>query len=224
LKDTFLYSLNFLRSYLQRFLRKVIHLWDKIVIVLLVVSICSGIFWYCQRYTTGKETSLRNHVVRVAESYLGYQESDGTHQEIVDIYNAHEPRARAYEVTYEDSWCAVFGSTVALQANMLGWIPLECSCEQQILLFDSQNEWIENDCYLPKPGDYIFYDWNSTGFGDSTGWSDHVGIVVQTFGPVIKVIEGNKNDDVSYRYIFINDPYIRGFGTPDYAHYASIEK
>ena len=38
----------------------------------------------------------------------------------------------------------------------------------------------------------------------------------------IKVIEGNKDDDVSYRYLFVNDPFIRGFGLPDYSHYAQI--
>lgn len=167
-----------------------------------------------------KEESARTHIVQTAQKYLGFQESDGSHRLIVDAYNAYEPRARAYEVTYLDSWCAVFGSTVALEAGMLDWIPMECSCEQQILLFAEKDRWVENDWYLPHTGDYIYYDWNSTGRGDCRGWADHVGIVVQTFGPVIKVIEGNKDDDVSYRYIFAGDPHIRGYGTPDYGSYA----
>ena len=86
-----------------------------------------------------------------------------SHREIVDRYNAHTPRARGYEVTYEDSWCAVFASAVALDALVDSWIPLECSCGQQILLFDEQGNWVEDDFYLPRPGDYIYYDWNSTG-------------------------------------------------------------
>lgn len=190
--------------------------WDAIVIIILSVCILLGAHWYQFRYTAPGEAAVREHIVRVAEQYLGCNEADGSHRQIVDRYNAHEPRARDYEVTYEDSWCAVFTSTVALEANVSGWIPLECSCEQQILLFDAQGNWLEDDCYLPKPGDYIYYDWNSTGSGNCKGWSDHVGIVVETFGPVIKVIEGNKNDDVSYRYILVNDPFIRGFGLPDY--------
>ena len=190
--------------------------WEYFAIGMLSLCLLCGCIYYAGRSITPGEAAVRNHVVRTAQQYLGCKESDGTHRPIIDRYNAHLPRARGYEVTYEDSWCATFTSTVALDALVSGWIPLECSCEQQILLFDAMNCWIEEDCYLPKPGDFIYYDWNSKGRGDCKGWSDHVGIVVQTFGPVIKVIEGNKEDDVSYRYIFINDPFIRGFGIPDY--------
>ena len=93
---------------------------------------------------------------------------------------------------------------------------MECSCEQQIELFKELGCWREDECYLPRTGDYIYYVWDEWRSGDCTAWADHVGIVAETFGPVIKVIEGNKNDDVSYRYVFVNDPFIRGFGTPDY--------
>lgn len=210
--------------WLFNILRRLMAAWDSVIVFSLCLMLAAGVIWYAERYTSREEASVRSHVVRVAESYLGCKEADGTHREIVDIYNAYEPRARGYEVTYEDSWCAVFGSTVALQADLLGWIPLECSCEQQILLFDAQNQWIENDGYYPKPGDYIYYDWNAAGTGDCTGWSDHVGIVVSVFGGAMKVIEGNNDDDVSYRYLFVNDPFIRGFGIPDYSHYATMQK
>lgn len=200
----------------HKFLLWLLFRWDCIAVVILAVCLLAGIRWYSIRYTDPREASVRNHIVHVAERYLDCNESDGSHRQIIDRYNTQDPRPRDYEVTYEDSWCAVYTSTVAMDALVAGWIPLECSCEQQILLFDSQGNWLEEDCYLPKPGDYIYYDWNAVGSGDCRGWSDHVGIVVQTFGPVIKVIEGNKNDDVSYRYIFINDPFIRGFGLPDY--------
>lgn len=190
--------------------------WDWIVIFVLSVCLLLGVKYYSQRYTSPGEALVRGHVVQIAQAYLGCNEKDGSHKKIIDRYNAHLPRARGYKVTYEDSWCAVYTSTVALNALVAPWFPLECSCGQQILLFDAMGRWIEEDCYLPKPGDFIYYDWNATGKGNCTGWSDHVGIVVQTFGPIIKVIEGNKNDDVSYRYIFLNDPFIRGFGLPDY--------
>ena len=190
--------------------------WDAFAVGFLLFCLIMGIQWYHFRSIGAQEASVRSHIVQVAKQYLGYNEADGSHQAIVDRYNAHTPWARGYEVTYTDSWCAVYTSTIALESLLDSWIPLECSCEQQIILFDAQGNWVEDDCYLPKPGDYIYYDWDSKGKGNSTGWSDHVGIVVQTFGPVIKVIEGNKNDDVSYRYVFVNDPFIRGFGTPDY--------
>ena len=120
-------------------------------------------------------------------------------------------------MTYSDSWCAVFGSVIAMEQNLTDIIPVECSCEQQIKLFSNAGRWIETDLYLPKVGDYIFYDWDYVTKKDSRGWSDHVGIVVKTVGPVIQVIEGNKDDAVAYRYLFINDPTIRGYGVPDYA-------
>jgi hypothetical protein len=41
---------------------------------------------------------------------------------------------------------------------------------------------------------------------------------------VIQVIEGNKDDAVSYRYLFLNDPTIRGYGVPDYGKACSAAK
>jgi len=213
--------LSHFRTGLCRGLQKLLPLWERIILISLSLFLLAGGLWYTQRRMTPEEAAVRSHVVNTAIGYLGANEADGSHQRIVDIYNAHQPRARGYEVSYTDSWCAVFTSAVALESNMTHLIPLECSCEQQILLFDAQGDWHEEDCFLPHPGDLIYYDWNSNGSGDCRGWSDHVGIVVRTFGPVIQVIEGNKNDDVTYRYLFINDPTIRGFGIPNYSGYIS---
>ena len=194
-------------------------IWDRILSIMICILISFGFVWYCLRYTIPEEMALRHKVVSTAETYLGRNEADHSHQQIIDRYNAHLPRARGYEVTYSDSWCAVFGSAVAMELGLTEIIPAECSCEQQISLFSASGSWMEQDGYLPKAGDYIFYDWNYATTKDSKGWSDHVGIVVRTIGPVIQVIEGNKEDDVSYRYIFMNDPTIRGFGLPDYGRF-----
>ena len=66
-------------------------------------------------------------------------------------------------------------------------------------------------------GDIIYYDFDDNGVGDNKGISDHVGIVVSVLGNNIKVIEGNKNNSVSYRTIAVNAKYIRGFGCPSFA-------
>lgn len=190
--------------------------WDRIATVALTLCIMAGCIWYCLRYTVPEETVLRHKLVETAEVWLGYQEADGSHQEIIDLYNATEPNPRDYKVTYEDNWCATFGSAAAIAAGLTDIIPLECSCQQQIALFESMGCWEENDGYLPKTGDYIYYVWDEWRKGDCTAWASHVGIVAETFGPVIKVIEGNKDDSVAYRYIFINDICIRGYGLPDY--------
>lgn len=169
------------------------------------------------REVSDEEAALRERVVQTAEGYLNCAEADGTHQAIIDLYNSHEPLAQGYEVQYTDDWCATFGSAVAISCGLTDLIPTECSCQRQIKLFADMGRWEEDDNYLPLPGDYIFYAWDESPFGDCTGWADHVGIVVGTFGPLIKVIEGNKDDQVAYRYLLRGHPEIRGYGLPDYS-------
>lgn len=171
-----------------------------------------GFYWK----VSPEEAALRLQVVQTAERYLGYQESDNSHRKIIDLYNSHEPLAMGYQVQYTDSWCSTFVSAVAIQCGLTEIIPTECGCERHIGLFRKMGRWEENDNAIPLPGDLIFYDWDNTKPGDSTGWSDHVGIVVGTKWPFVKVIEGNKNDCVSYRIIPLRDIRIRGFGKPDY--------
>ncbi len=168
------------------------------------------------RSLSQEEAELRMQLVTSAEKWLGANEADGTHRPIIDLYNTQSSLPLGYSVTYEDSWCAAFGTVAAMDAGLTDIIPPECGCQRQIALFMELGHWEEDDNYLPLPGDYIFYAWEDTFFGDCTGWADHVGIVAGTWGPFIKVIEGNKEDAVDHRFILRNDPSIRGFGLPDY--------
>lgn len=192
----------------------------SVAVILLIASIWAFFDsdpWGFSRAVSPESRKQRLTVVQTAVRYIGCQEADGSHEKIIDLYNSHEPRARDYEVTYTDSWCAAFVSAVAVECQLTDIIPPECGCEQQILLFQALDCWQERDDYLPLPGDYIYYAWGEPfEFGDCTGWADHVGIVVGTLGPFIKVIEGNKSDSVSYRYIPMNHPEIRGYGLPAY--------
>lgn len=172
-----------------------------------------GFYWK----VSAEESALRMQVVETAESWLGARETDGTHQPIIDQYNSHEPLAVGYTVQYTDSWCSAFVSSIAIQCGLTDIIPTECGCERHIGLFQNIGRWEENDSAIPLPGDIIFYDWDETMPGDATGWSDHVGIVVGTKWPFIKVIEGNYDDRVQYRIIPLWDIRIRGYGKPDYA-------
>lgn len=170
------------------------------------------------REVSEKEKSLRLEMVSTAESWLGTLEGYADHEELMQLYNSHEPLAQGYEMTLEDNWCAAFGSVVAIQCGNTDIIPTECGCERQIGLWQKLDRWEENDNYVPLPGDYIYYAWDEAWpFGDCTGWADHVGIVVGTAGPFIKVIEGNYGDQVAYRTILIGNYQIRGFGLPDYS-------
>ena len=191
------------------------------VIILLSSSILLFLHfadWGFSRTVPFMEQLHRLHSVHTAQQWLGTQEYSENHGRILNIYNTHTPLARSYAVTPDDSWCATFGSCVAIQRHLTDIIPTECSCERQIELWKSIGRWEENDNYLPLPGDYIYYDWDQLPMpGNCTGWSDHVGIVVGTAGPFIKVIEGNKDDTVAYRIIPKGYYQIRGFGLPDYA-------
>ena len=54
--------------------------------------------WGFYRKVSKGEAALRTQVVQTAESYLGCRESDGSHEAIIDLYNAHEPLAQNYTV------------------------------------------------------------------------------------------------------------------------------
>lgn len=199
----------------------------KIIIALLttigcILAICAhylldpwGFYWK----VSDEEASLRLSLVRQAESHLGLKESDGSHKAIIDRYNSQEVLPMGYTMQYTDSWCAVFVSTAAMDASLTSIIPTECGCERQIGLFRQIGCWEERDDAIPLPGDLIYYDWNMKCRGECTGWADHVGIVVGTKWPFLKVIEGNWEDSVSYRYLLLDHIQIRGFAKPDYAGY-----
>ena len=207
----------------NKFIYLLLHRWDQILTVSLVLCMMAGLIWYTHRAIGERELAARQYLLGIAQQYLGCQEADGSHQKIVDLYNSIDPSPRDYKVSYDDNWCATFASAAALEAGMTTIIPMECSCEQQINLFKVIGRWREDECYLPRTGDYIYYVWDEWRRGDCTAWADHVGIVAETFGPVIKVIEGNKDDSVGYRYLFLNDICIRGFGLPDYAELLKSE-
>lgn len=185
--------------------------------IMTIFALMIGALWlYLPRADFGSPEDQRAKLLSEAVHSLGVAEGSDAHHAIIDGYNAHEPLAQGYEVKYYDDWCATFVSFCAIEAGLTDRIPTECSCQRQIGLWQEIGRWQEEDSYLPLPGDIIYYDWDVRTLGDSTGWSDHVGIVVGTHGPFIKVIEGNKDDAVGYRYIIRWDPTIRGYGMPDY--------
>lgn len=165
------------------------------------------------------EKELRSKIVKIAVSYIGCKESNGSHRKIIDTYNAN---TAGYNMTYTDPWCAAFVSAVAIKAGLTNIIPTECSCDRQINLFKShaKSKWEENGYYVPQPGDYIFYNWDdSTQSND--GSADHVGIVEKVNGNTMTVIEGNYSHSVGRRTIAVGNGYIRGYGLPAYSSVAT---
>ena len=160
--------------------------------------------------------TTRSKIVAQARSWIGCKESDGSHKQIIDVYNADKPLPRGYKVSYTDAWCATFVTACAINCGATDIIPKECSCNKMIELLKGLGCWVENDAYVPADGDLIFYDWEDKGTGDNTGVSDHVGIVEKVSGNTITVIEGNYNDACKRRVLNLNGKYIRGYGVPKY--------
>ena len=163
------------------------------------------------------ETELRQKVVDTASAWLGTQEGTSRHAEMLNIYNAQRPLPRGTRMLSTWPWCAAFVSTVSLQCGLRDIIPTECGCPSMIRLYQDLGRWVEDDAYVPSPGDVIFYDWQDSGVGDNVGQSDHVGIVVACTDGMMTIIEGNCDNAVKLRQIAVNARYIRGFGCPDYA-------
>lgn len=161
-------------------------------------------------------SSTATKIIKQAIAWIGKNESDGSHKEIIDVYNSHKPLARGYKMKDTDAWCSCFVSAVAIKCDATDIIPTEVGCEKHIELFKEKGIWIEDENRVPNPGDIIFFDWEDSGSGDNKGRANHVGIVEKSTSKTITVIDGNNNDSVARRTIKVNGKYIRGYGVPKY--------
>ncbi len=159
----------------------------------------------------------REELVARAKSWLGCREKDGSHKQIIDVYNSHTPRARGYKLQYTDPWCAGFVSACAIACDATDVIPLEVSCTKMIALAKEMGIWVEDDNYIPAPADILLYDWQDSGKGDNRGSPNHVGIVTEVKDGKLTVTEGNYQNAVRDRTLKIGGKYIRGYIVPKYA-------
>lgn len=154
--------------------------------------------------------ATREQAVAQAKAWHGKKESDGSYKEIVDVYNS----AAKVKAKYSIPWCAEFISAIGIKIG--ADFPISTSCGQQINMWKAMGCWIEDDAYVPTPGDVVYYDWDDNGKGDDTTGHDHTGMVIEVNGSTFKVEEGNKKDAVGTRTMSINGQYIRGFAVPKY--------
>lgn len=155
-------------------------------------------------------------VLDVMRSWIGYNEANGKHKYIIDLYNSHKPLARGYAVKYSDEWCDATVSAAAIKAGVVDLIGTECGCEQHIKIFKQKGIWVEDGTVRPEPGWVIVYNWDDA-TQPNDGYSDHIGYVEEVVGNVITIIEGNKGEAVERREIPIGWGYIRGYARPKYA-------
>ena len=128
------------------------------------------------------ENEIRAKVAATARKYLGCKESDGGHRRFIDAYNGFKPLPRNHRMTYSAAWCATFVSAVAIECGLTEIIPVECGCSLMIGLYKKLGRWREDENYIPKVGDIIFYDWDDGkdfAVTDNSGSPEHVGIVTR---------------------------------------------
>lgn len=162
--------------------------------------------------------TMREKVVKLAETYVGSVRGDAKHKEIIDVFNTVKPDG--WPMNYTAAWCAAFVSAIAIKVcgktEAAKLFPLSANCGTIINKAKKMGIWKEDDAYIPAPGDWILYDWDDDGRGEDTTGADHVGIVKGVSGGKITVIEGNLSNKCATRTLAVNGRYIRGFVTPKY--------
>lgn len=166
----------------------------------------------------------RNEIVKQVQSWVGLQESNGSHKKIIDLYNTISPLPRGYKMPYTAEWCAATMGALAVICDATDIIPLECSCRLMIEQAKAMGIWVERDDYVPLPGDIMMYDWDDDGRGENTNNPDHVGMVEKVTGNTITVIEGNYSNAVKRRSLLVNGKYIRGYIVPKYQETTAEDK
>lgn len=145
-------------------------------------------------------------VLDQARAWIGLKESDGSHKQILNVYNSYTPLPRNYKVKSTDSWCMTFVSACFIKTGLASLCPLECSCGNAITKAKEMGIWEENGAITPAVGDLIMYDWDK-----KDGWPEHVGIVESVNGNEFVAIEGNKSDAVGRRTVTVGSASIRGY-------------
>lgn len=180
---------------------------------------------YYDKYAGGTGTQegsamgySRQKVVDLINSWIGKKESDGSYKSIIDIYNTQKSFPRGTKMQYGWAWCACTWSALAVKLGYTAIMPVEISCYYLVEQAKKMGIWVENDGYVPKPGDAVLYDWQDSGAGDNTGSPDHVGTVTEVYQSAgyFVVVEGNYSNSVKKRTIAINGKFIRGFIVPKY--------
>lgn len=160
----------------------------------------------------------RTNAIRFAQSLVG---NPAARTKVIDIYNtAYEKGPRKIKMKDGWAWCACTWSAIGIQTGNDDKMGVEISCGELIKIAKNKGIWVENDAYVPSPGDAVLYNWddNQTGSGDNTKWPNHIGIVEQCYPDAgyFVVIEGNYDGGVKRRTVMVDGRYIRGFITPQY--------
>ncbi len=149
----------------------------------------------------------RKDLIAIAETQLGYQESE--YNFIIDENGKKQGFTRYgawYGATYSD-WCAMFVAFCMNYAEIPeSDVPRDAHCEILRQKMSSAGAYEnDEDTYEPKPGDLVFFAF------EEKNVPDHVGIVVRVSGNTIETIEGNSNKAVHRNGYSRDDEHIIGY-------------
>jgi GH25 family lysozyme M1 (1,4-beta-N-acetylmuramidase) len=165
---------------------------------------------------TQEEGVTAQEILAIAKGYLGTYQGDSKHHEIIDTYNAQNNLPNGYRVTYYDSWCDTFVSTIFLKANAVDLIGgTECGVERHVQIFKKKGIWEEDGTITPEPGDIIVYNWDDN-TQPNDGFADHIGFVYEVNGNNIVTLEGNASSQVKFCNVKVGSGNIRGYAKPRY--------
>ena len=170
-----------------------------------------------QKYYFGDDGKMRVYRCKInGKNYLFHWNgvlADGGNNTIIELAlsqlgnDGGEKFWRWWGLSTRIEWCACFVSWCAYQCGYTtnDNTPLFISCKIGIEWFKDHGLWRSKDSYIPKSGDYVFFDW------DFDGIADHIGLVDVVDGPILRTVEGNSSDEVRKREYDIDSGYIYGY-------------
>lgn len=176
------------------------------------------------RYNTDREAA-QAYALRLLR-YHGAKEGGLEHRQFVEDYNTLAKTAqglpRGIKAVMDYDWCAIFAAGQAHAMGLTEAYPMEMSCSLIIEKAKAMGIWIEGDSYIPCVGDWVIFAWEAPD-GENLEKPDHIGVVYDCDGEIIRTEEGNKGDKVDSRAFQVGDKRIRGFVHPDLtALYGSV--
>ena len=156
-----------------------------------------GVNYYSNWSSAASAQTLRNEIVDVAESQLGY--SGGKKYWSWAGYSSRV------------AWCNIFVTWCANECGYYksGAVPLYQQPQDTLEWYQDRGLFKKRGSYTPKPGDLIFFNWG-------TDHAQHIGIVERCENGKVYTIEGNSRDVVKRQTYSVSSYGIIGYATPKY--------
>lgn len=158
----------------------------------------------------------RKDLIAVAKSQLGYEESSRNFR--IDEEGNKQGYTRYgdwYGADY-DEWCAMFISFCLTYAEVPeDLFPQDASCadwKDKLMNLGAYED--KEHSYQPKPGDLIFFNWQTDYdvTGELENRPEHIGIVVSANDETVTTLEGNSAAGVRRREYLLSCNEIVGYG------------